>query len=59
MMTIEERKLWIEGKGLWQEYVNVNGYSFSFTEDGLNKLSRILDLNKSHLRKRINVYLEN
>lgn len=58
-MTIEQGKLWYEGKGLWLEYVRVNGYSFTFNDKGLKKLSRLLDLNKSYIRQRLNIYLEN
>lgn len=58
-MTTTERKLWNEGKILWNEYVNLNGYSFTFKEEGLKKLSRNLDLNVTYLKERINIYLEN
>jgi len=58
-MTIEQRKLWYEGKGLWLEYINVNGYSFSFNDQGIKKLSRLLDLNKSYIKERLTIYLDN
>ena len=57
-MTIEERKLAHLGSGYWLEYVRINGYSRQPTEKGLSKLSRLLDINKKHIRKAINLYLE-
>ena len=57
-MTIEERKLALLGSGYWFEYVRINGYSWCPTENGLSKLSRMLDVNKKHIRKAINLYLE-
>lgn len=59
VMLIEERKTWSEGKSLWYEYVNLNGYSFKPNDDGLKKLSKMLDLNIDYLRKRITFYLDN
>lgn len=57
-MTTSQRKLWFEGKELWNEYVNVNGYSFSFKNDGVKKLSRLLDLNQNYIKERLAVYLD-
>jgi hypothetical protein len=57
-MTIEQTKLAGLGSGYWLEYVRVNGYSWRPTEKGLAKLSRLLDLNKAHIRKAIYLYLE-
>ena len=47
-----------EGRDLWIQYVNINGYSFEPTIEGLKKLSRNLDLNIPYLRKMINLFLE-
>jgi hypothetical protein len=47
-----------EGKELWFEYVRVNGYAFNPNLNGLKKLCRLLDLNISWVKKRINLYLE-
>jgi hypothetical protein len=58
-MTIVQRKLWNEGRELWYEYVRVNGYSFSFNDEGIKKLSRLLDLNAKYIKERLNVYLDN
>ncbi|MET3505565.1 hypothetical protein [Halalkalibacter oceani] len=58
-MTMEQRKLWHEGRKLWQEYVNVNGYGFTFNDEGIQKLSRRLDLNKAYLKERLTIYLDN
>jgi len=58
-MTIEQQKLWSEGRKLWFEYVRVNGYSFTFNNEGIKKLSRSLDLKQDYIRKRLNIYLEN
>jgi len=56
-MTTTESRLAGEGQSFWQQYVTLNGYAFSPTEDGLKKLSRNLDVNISWLRKCINLYL--
>ena len=58
-MTIEKAKLWYEGKQLWYEYINVNGYSFKFTDEGIAKLSRLLDLRASYIKQRICIFLDN
>ena len=58
-MTIEERKLWNEGRQLWQEYIIVNDYAFRPTAEGIKKLSKRLDLNQKYIKERINIYLEN
>lgn len=58
-MTISQRRLWNEGKDLWFEYVNLNGYSFSFTKQGLKNLSKQLDLKVSYIQERLNIYLSN
>ena len=58
-MTISQRILWNDGKQLWNEYVNINGYSFEPTEDGIKKLSRLLDLNIKYIKERISIYLDN
>jgi len=55
-MTKQER--FSEGRDLWLQYVNLNGYAFEPTNDGLKKLSRNLDLNIPYLRKMINFFLE-
>ena len=57
-MTIENRKLAIEGKMMWNEYVNINGYAFQPNKKGIDKLSKILDLNVKYLNKCIGLYLE-
>ena len=56
-MTIEQRKLANDGAGYWFEYVRINGYSKNPTENGLAKLSRILDLDKKYLKEPIYLYL--
>jgi hypothetical protein len=58
-MTTEQNTLWYEGKQLWNEYINVNGYSFTFNNEGLKKLSRMLDLNIKYIKERLNIYLDN
>ena len=58
-MTVEDRKIWSDGKVLWLEYVKINGYSFKPTLDGVKKLSRLLDLNVCYLMNRISFYLDN
>lgn len=58
-MTIEQSKLWHEGRELWFEYTRVNGYSFTFNNEGIKKLAKLLDLKQSYIQKRINTYLEN
>jgi len=51
-------EMFYEGQSLWGEYVRVNGYAWEPNEEGLSKLSRLLDLKMSYLRKCINAYLE-
>ena len=58
-MTIAKQFLWKEGKDLWFEYVRLNGYSWSFNNDGIKKLSKFLDLNTKYIKERLNVYLDN
>lgn len=57
-MTQGQRNLAKEGREYWFQYVRLNGYAFEPTTDGLQKLSRNLDLNVPYLRKCINAYLE-
>ena len=57
-MITDELKLAKIGKDLWYEYVKLNGYSFDVNQEGLKKLSKILNLNISYMRKCINLYLE-
>jgi hypothetical protein len=56
-MTIQSNKLFIEGRNLWQEYLNLNDYAFEPTEDGLKKLAQKLKLTKSYIRQRIHCFL--
>lgn len=56
-MTLSQRRLAEEGRSYWLQYVNLNGYSFEPTETGLQKLSRNLDINVTHLRRCIHLYL--
>jgi hypothetical protein len=45
------------GRSLWTEYVRVNGYAFKPSEEGLKKLSKLLDLNLTYIRKMIWLFL--
>ena len=58
-MTQAGRDLWYEGRRLWFEYIAVNGYSFTFNDDGIRKLSKCLDLKAKYIRERLSIYLEN
>ena len=58
VMTMEQRKLWSEGQDLWFEYVWLNGYSKTYTQEGVRRLSRLLDLNTSYIEKRLAFYLQ-
>lgn len=58
MATIEQHKLFTEGRSLWYEYQRVNGYAFRPNDKGLTKLSKLLDLNVPYIRKCINIFLE-
>jgi len=58
-MTIAKRKLWIEGKELWFEYTRLNGYSWTFSNEGVKNLSRMLDLNEKYIKERLTIYLDN
>jgi hypothetical protein len=46
-----------EGQGYWQQYVEIVGYAW-ITAAGLEQVSRMLDINVSHLRKCISAFLE-
>jgi len=58
-MTIKESTLWTEGRGLWYEYVRINGYSWKPKREGLKKLARLLDLKAAYISRCISFYLEN
>jgi len=45
------------GRGYWLEYLRVNGYSFDYTDAGVRKLGRLLDLNTPHLRRCLHIFL--
>lgn len=57
-MTTAQMKDFAEGRILWQQYVNVNGYAFRPTPEGLRALSRNLDLNVAYIRKLIHTFLD-
>jgi hypothetical protein len=57
-MTVSMMKDFEEGRGLWIEYERVNGYAFRPNDTGLNKLSRLLDLKKHYIAKKIYLFLE-
>jgi hypothetical protein len=57
-MTIEQSKLFYEGRDYWYQYQKINGYAFSPNEEGLKKLSKDIDINIPHLKKCINTFLE-
>jgi len=55
----DKRRLdFIEGRDLWYQYINLNGYAFRPSDTGLAKLSHNLDLNIPYIRRQINVFLE-
>lgn len=56
-MTIDQKKLSSEGCDYWFEYVRVNGYSKKPNNQGLKKLSKLLDLNLKYLQKAIHLHL--
>lgn len=58
-MTTEKRKTWNEGKQLWFEYVNLNGYSLYPTSEGIKKLSTFLDLKVDYIENAIYIYVNN
>lgn len=57
-MTQAGRDKWHEGRRLWFEYVAINGYSFTFNDAGIRKLSKHLDLEEKYIRERLMVYME-
>jgi len=56
-MTAEQAHKAHLGHGYWQMYVSINGYASIPREEGLDKLSKNLDLGKKHLRECIMLYL--
>lgn len=58
MATREDNQMFEEGRGYWREYLRLNGNRCRKPKaEGLDKLSRYLDLDKKYLLKRINVFL--
>lgn len=57
-MTLEQRQKFAEGRQYWQQYVDLNGYAFRPTEDGLRALAKTTGVKMIELRKCINVFLE-
>lgn len=57
-MTLEQRQKFAEGRQYWQQYVNLNGYSFRPTDEGLRALAKTTSVKAVELRKCINVFLE-
>ena len=55
---MNKRKLFNEGSLLWNEYVMANGYSWTYNNNGIKKLSKLLDLNEKYIRERIQIFLE-
>lgn len=55
---MKKAEMFREGQALWFEYVRVNGYSFNPNKQGLQKMSRLLDLKQTYIAKLINFYLE-
>ena len=53
-----KNEMFVEGRSLWYEYMKVNNYSFRPNEEGIRKLSRLLDLKQCFIRKCINTFLE-
>lgn len=45
------------GKIYWFEYVRLNAWPFSRTNDGIAKQAQLPDLTPKHVRECINVYL--
>lgn len=58
-MTIEQNRLFIEGRDYWLQYINLNGYAYNPTETGLRILAKNIDISIGHIRKCINIFLEN
>jgi hypothetical protein len=58
MVDDNKKQIFAEGRSLWYQYLQINGYAFRPNDEGLKKLSRNLDLNVPYLRKCINTFLE-
>jgi hypothetical protein len=56
-MTIKSNQLFFEGRGLWNEYINLNGYAFEPSTQGISKLSKHKNLTKKYIKERINAFL--
>jgi hypothetical protein len=57
-MTIDQRKIALEGRDYWGQYVRINGYAFRPTPNGLRSLSKNIDISIAHLSRCITAYLE-
>jgi len=56
--TITKNRLFAQGRDFWYQYQKLNGYAFRPNDNGLQVLSRNLDVNIAWLRKCINIFLE-
>ena len=55
---MNNRELFYEGKKLWQQYVNLNGYAFEPNSKGISALAKETALKPKYIRERINAFLE-
>jgi hypothetical protein len=58
-MTLTERKAFSEGRELWYQYIDVNGYSFEPSDSGLKSLSRKTGIKQAVIRRKIHTFLSN
>ena len=56
-MTEDQAHMAHLGHGYWQIYIKFNGYASIPREEGLDKLSKNLDLEKKYLLECIMLYL--
>ena len=55
---MSNRDLFYEGKDLWQQYVNLNGYAFEPNAKGISALAKATGLKPKYLRERIDAFLQ-
>jgi len=57
-MMISKKALFAEGRTIWQEYVNLNGYAFEPSTKGIAALAKASNQKPQFIRERITAFLE-
>ncbi|GEM_PF-4091148 len=52
------RELFYEGRKLWHQYVDINGYAFEPNAEGIAAVAKATGYKPKYIRERINAFLE-